>query len=327
MPTIVVTGGAGFIGSHIAEECAKEGHSVLIIDDLDDYYPPETKRRNLKAVLRIGDVRFVHGDVTNLEFLKTILRKDVEYVFHEAAYPGVQSSIRNPLKSTQVNVFGTLCVLQASLETNVKRVINASSSSVYGDVKCLPMKETESAHPISPYGASKLSAEHYCRLFYELHGLPTVSLRYFTVYGPRMRPDLAIAVFFRKALGNEEIAIFGDGRRTRDFTNIEDVVTANMRLLQTSEADGKAINIGSGKGISVESLATSIKEIARSNSEIKHYGSQKGDIEHTLADTSLAKELLEYEARIDIERGLRGYMEWLEAKRCANGFGVREQRC
>jgi UDP-glucose 4-epimerase len=211
MSRIVITGGAGFIGSHIAAEVAKE-YEVVIIDNLDDYYSPDLKRRNLEILLANPNVRFIEGDITDTDLLRRVIDSDVEFVYHEAAQAGVRISVENPFKPNNVNVLGTLNVLKASLDAGVKRVINASSSSVYGKVKYLPFDEAHPTMPVSPYGVSKLAAEHYCRVFSEVYGLPTVSLRYFTVYGPRMRPDLAISIFTRKMLANEPIMVYGGAR-------------------------------------------------------------------------------------------------------------------
>ena len=314
MSKIVITGGAGFIGSHIAGAFAKEGYEVVIIDNLDDYYSPELKKKNIECVLKSGNVSFIHGDITNLDFLREEIDKDVEYVFHEAAQAGVRISVENPFKPNNVNVLGTLNVLQASLEADVERVINASSSSVYGKVEYLPFDEKHSTQPVSPYGVSKLAAEHYCRVFYEVYGLPTVSLRYFTVYGPRMRPDLAISIFTGKMLKDEPITIFGDGNQTRDFTYVEDIVKVNMKLLDTNRADRKVMNIGSGNRISVNDLAKNLKEIIGSSSEINYAETQRGDAKHTLANVSLAKELIGYAPSINIGEGLEKFVQWFQGK-------------
>ena len=315
MSKIIITGGAGFIGSHIAEALAKDGHEVVIIDNRDDYYSPILKKKNIEYVLKSGNATFVHGDITNINLLRKVIDKDVDYVFHEAAQAGVRISVENPFKPNNINVLGTLNVLQASLEADVERVINASSSSVYGKVEYLPFDEKHSTQPVSPYGVSKLAAEHYCRVFYEVYGLPTVSLRYFTVYGPRMRPDLAISIFTGKMLKDEPITIFGDGNQTRDFTYIDDIVKVNMKLLDTNRADGKVMNIGSGNRISVNDLATNLKEIIGSFSEVDYDEVQRGDAKHTLADVGLAKELIGYEPSVNIEEGLKRFVEWHTNKR------------
>lgn len=310
MSKIVITGGAGFIGSHIGESCAKDDHEVVLIDNLDDYYSPQLKKENIECVLKSGKASFVHGDITDLELLRKVIDKDVDYVFHEAAQAGVRISVENPFKPNEVNVLGTLNVLQASLEADVDRLINASSSSVYGKVEYLPFDEKHPTQPVSPYGVSKLAAEHYCRVFYEVYGLPTVSLRYFTVYGPRMRPDLAISIFTRKMFKNEKITIFGDGTQTRDFTYIEDIVNANMKLLDNSRTNGKVVNIGSGKSISINKLVTILKQITQSQSKLEYIEVQKGDVEHTLADVRLARELVRYESTVDIYEGLKTFAEF-----------------
>jgi len=310
MSKIVITGGAGFIGSHIAEELALMDHEVVIIDNLDDYYSPDLKRQNLEILLANPNVRFIEGDITDTNLLRRVIDSDVEFVYHEAAQAGVRISVENPFKPNNVNVLGTLNVLKASLDAGVKRVINASSSSVYGKVKYLPFDEAHPTMPVSPYGVSKLAAEHYCRVFYEVYGLPTVSLRYFTVYGPRMRPDLAISIFTRKMLANEPITVYGDGEQTRDFTYIDDIVRGNRRLLETSAADGYAMNVGGGHRITVNDLIAHLREITGSMSEVVYSDKQKGDAEHTLADTSLARELVGYRPEVSIQDGLGRFVAW-----------------
>ncbi len=310
MSKIVITGGAGFIGSHIAESFAKDGHEIVIVDNLDPYYSVDLKRRNLDIVLKSGDATFINADVTDLERIKEIFDGTVDYVYHEAAQAGVRISVEDPFKPNRVNVLGTLNVLKASLDSNVKKVINASSSSVYGKVKYLPFDEQHPTEPVSPYGVSKLAAEHYCRIFYEVYGLPTTSLRYFTVYGPRMRPDLAISIFTRKMLVNESITVFGDGEQTRDFTYIDDVVEANKRLLDNRVTDGKVLNIGSKNQISVNDLIDNLRIITCSSSEVKYVDAQKGDAENTLSDVKLAQKLIGYEPIININKGLRKFVDW-----------------
>lgn len=304
MSKIVVTGGAGFIGSHIAEKLAKVGHEIVIVDNLDDYYSIDLKKRNIDIVLENGDVGFINADVTNFKSMSEIIDSTVDYVYHQAAQAGVRISVEDPFKPNNVNITGTLNVLKASLDAGVKRVINASSSSVYGKVKYLPFDEKHPTQPVSPYGVSKLAAEHYCRVFYEVYGLPTTSLRYFTVYGPRMRPDLAISIFTQKMLIDKPITIFGDGLKTRDFTYIDDIVDANIKLLNNIKADGKIFNIGGGNRISINDLVINLKRIIGSDSEVIYSTEQKGDAEHTLADVSCLNELLGHVHHTSIEEGL-----------------------
>ncbi|WP_286859136.1 SDR family oxidoreductase [Methanosaeta sp. UBA356] len=309
MSKIVITGGAGFIGSHIAEEAAKE-NEVVIIDNLDDYYSPDLKQQNLEILLANPNVCFIEGDINDLDLVRRVINDTVDYVFHEAAQAGVRISVEDPFKPNNVNVLGTLNVLKASLDAGVERVINASSSSVYGKVQYLPFDEAHPTMPVSPYGVSKLAAEHYCRVFYEVYGLPTVSLRYFTVYGPRMRPDLAISIFTRKLLANEPITVFGDGEQTRDFTYIDDIVRVNLRLLETDAADGYAMNVGGGHRITVNDLIAHLRKITGSTSEVVYSGRQKGDAEHTLADVGRAKELAGCRPEVSIEEGLAKFVKW-----------------
>lgn len=320
MSKIVITGGAGFIGSHIAENLAKDGHEIVIVDNLDPYYSVDLKKRNLDIVLKSGDATFISADITDLARMKEIIDSTVDYVYHEAAQAGVRISVEDPFKPNNVNVLGTLNVLKASLEVDVKKVINASSSSVYGKVKYLPFDEQHPTEPVSPYGVSKLAAEHYCRVFYEVYGLPTTSLRYFTVYGPRMRPDLAISIFTRKMLANEPITVFGDGEQTRDFTYIEDVVEANKRLLYNKATDGKVLNIGGGNRISVNDLIENLRSITGSTSEVINAGKQKGDTEDTLADVDLGNEMIGYRPLFNITKGLDNFVDWFKNEGDIRGF-------
>lgn len=304
---ILVTGGAGFIGSHIIEALLRDGNEVICLDSFDSYYDPGIKRKNLEHLLQDKNFRLVEGDINNVNLLNNIL-ENVDYIFHEAAQAGVRVSINSPIKPHQANTTGTLNLLTASLNFDVRKIINASSSSVYGEVKYLPFDESHPTNPVSPYGVSKLASEHYCRVFEELYGLRTVSLRYFTVYGPKMRPDLAISIFTKAALTDNEITIFGDGEKTRDFTYIDDIVRANLLAMNR----GKGVyNIGGGNRISVRELAEKIVGLTGSSSLIGYTDSIKGDSEHTLADNKKAKKELNWAPKISINEGLMRYAEWI----------------
>lgn len=301
----LVTGGAGFIGSHLCERLVENGE-VVCLDNFDPYYSPQTKRKNIEPLIEHSNFELIEGSILDRELLGRIFA-DVDCVFHNAAQAGVRASVENPLKTHEVNATGTLNLLKAATDSGVRKVINASSSSVYGKVSYLPFDEEHPNVPVSPYGASKLVAEHYCRVFSELQGLETVSLRYFTVFGPKMRPDLAINIFTGKALNNEPIEIFGDGEKTRDFTFIDNIIDGNLRAMERGSG---VYNIGGGERVSINGLAEKIVKIVGSDSEIIYSESVKGDAEHTWSDVSKARRELGYEPEVGLDEGLRRYVEW-----------------
>jgi len=306
---VLVTGGAGFIGSHLCKRLLKEGYEVICLDNFDSYYDPRLKRENIAPLLDNKGFKLIEGDVCHQRLVREIIHSGVDYVFHYAARAGVRASVEDPAKPHQVNATGTLNVLQSCLNSNVKRLINASSSSVYGKVLYLPFDEAHPQNPISPYGVSKLAAEHYCRVFSEIYGLPTVSLRLFTVYGPGIRPDLAISIFTRQALKRETIELFGDGNKTRDFTYIDDVIEAN--LLAMRRGDSEAYNIGGGNRISINELADTVIKITGSTSKVIHTSPKRGDVEHTWANIEKARKELGWQPKIDIGEGLREYVKYV----------------
>ena len=311
----LVTGGAGFIGSHLCERLLENGE-VVCLDNFDPYYSPQAKRKNIEPLIKHPDFELVEGNILDRELLSRLFA-DMDYVFHNAAQAGVRASVENPLKTHEVNATGTLNLLKAAADSGVRKVINASSSSVYGKVSYLPFDEDHPNVPVSPYGASKLVAEHYCRVFSELHGLETVSLRYFTVFGPRMRPDLAINIFTGKALNNEPIEVFGDGEKTRDFTFIDNIIDANLRAIERGSG---VYNIGGGERISINELAKRIVAIVGGESKIIYSDSVKGDAEHTWSDVSKARRDIGYEPGIGLDQGLERYVEWyIEANGSDNG--------
>ncbi|CAG0957967.1 UDP-glucose 4-epimerase [Methanosarcinales archaeon] len=303
----LVTGGAGFIGSHLCERLLEKGE-VICLDNFDPYYSPEVKHKNIEPLLQHPDFELVEGSILDKDMLCKLF-EGADYVFHNAAQAGIRISVEQPAKAHEVNATGTLNVLEAAVSAGVKKVINASSSSVYGKISYLPFDEGHPNVPVSPYGVSKLAAEHYCRVFSEIYGLKTISLRYFTVFGPRMRPDLAIHIFTKKALNNEPIEIFGDGEKTRDFTYIDNIVESN--ILSMKRGSG-AYNIGGSERVSVNDLARKIVEIVGSNSEIIYSAAVKGDAEHTWADVSKARKEFGYVPRIGLDEGLKEYVQWVE---------------
>ncbi|UCC93752.1 MAG: GDP-mannose 4,6-dehydratase [Thermoplasmata archaeon] len=318
MERVMLTGGAGFIGSHLTERLLRDGRDVVVVDNLDPYYDVRLKRRNLEAVEEAaraegaGRYTYVDADVTDLPALQDIIEEhDVQTIFHEAAQAGVRASVDDPFKPNLVNVVGTLNVLVAARDAGVERVVNASSSSVYGTVAYLPFDEHHPTRPVSPYGVSKLAAEHYCRVFTEVYGIPTISLRYFTVYGPRMRPDLAVPRFSKRLMRGIPPVIFGDGEQTRDYTYIDDIVEANVRLLDPRvELKGQAMNIGSSRRISINDLVVVLRDLKGSEVDAEYQERAVGDARDTWAAIDEARRLINYEPATTLEQGLNSFLLW-----------------
>jgi UDP-glucose 4-epimerase len=311
MPSILITGGAGFIGSHIAREALDRGFDVKI---LDNFFAG-----NMKTVSDISDkVEIVKGDILDSELLKKEF-KGIDFVSHQAALRSVPVSLKEPLNYNNVNINGTLNVLEAARQCDVKRVVFASSSSVYGETESLPEKETYTPKPISPYGITKLAGELYMQSFYKLYGLETVSLRYFNVFGPGNDPDskytTLIPLFIKTISNGESPVIFGDGSMSRDFTYVKDIANANILACTADNSAGEIFNIGHGKNISVEEVTKKIVEFFGKDMEIKHREDRAGDVHHSLADISKAKRILGYEPKYDFDTGLKETIEWFKANK------------
>jgi UDP-glucose 4-epimerase len=313
---VLVTGCAGFIGSHIAVALLERGYSVVGLDNFDEYYDTGIKRRNVERCRSVGGERFelTRGSITDESFVtSTFADYEPDYVYHEASQAGVRTSVENPKKTHRVNTTGLLTLLTAAKESGVERFVNASSSSVYGDPQSLPYEEDHSTTPQSPYAVTKLTSEHYCRVWNSLHDLPTVNLRYFTVYGPRMRPNMAITNFTSRCLRGEPPIIYGDGTQTRDFTHIDDIVEANLRLLDTDAADGETMNLGSTDNITINDLARFVIEKTGADVEPVYESPRDADAPHTHADISKASELIDYEPTTDIREGVAAFIDWYRA--------------
>ena len=302
---VVVTGGAGFIGSHLAEGLAKCGYQVTILDNLST-----GKMENIEGLINNPSVEFIQGNINDLDLLQKAF-KGARYIFHQAALPSVPRSVENPLASNDVNLNGTLNVLIAARDNKVEKVIYASSSSVYGDTPTLPKNEDMTPNPLSPYAVSKLAGEYYCRVFQSVYGLPTVCLRYFNVFGPRQDPEspyaAVIPLFIKKALSKESPVIYEDGEQTRDFTFVKDVIAANI-VLAESNACG-IFNISRQKSVTVNHLAELIIELTGNNIAPVYHKERPGDIRHSLADISKARGI-GFQPAYDLKAGLTETIEW-----------------
>ena len=307
---IIVTGAAGFIGSHLCQRLVSQGYKVTGIDSFLDYYPRWIKEMNLADLKNNPSFKFIENNILELDW--NSLLEGVDIVIHLAAQAGVRASWgKSFLIYTKNNIEATQLMLEASKEKKLKKFVFASTSSIYGDTADIPMKESSVVKPVSPYGVTKLAAEGLCNLYWKNYGVPCVSLRYFTVYGPRQRPDMAFYRFILALLENREITIFEDGNQTRDFTFVKDIV-AGTELAATKGIDGRIYNLGGGSRISVNEAIAMLQEIAGKELKVNYAEKQKGDMRHTFASTEQAKQDLGYLPQIKLNEGLTQEYRWLE---------------
>jgi len=303
----LVTGGAGFIGSHLVEALLERGHRVRVLDDFSS-----GRRENLAAML--SDIELIEGDIRDSSLVAEAMA-GVQYVFHEAAVPSVVRSVEDPLRSHTVAVDGTLAVLEAARTSKPRRVVYASSSSAYGDTPTLPKVEPMPTQPLSPYAVAKLTAEYYCGVYTRVFGVPTVALRYFNVFGPRQDPSSpytgVISIFIREALAGRAPTIDGDGGQTRDFTYVADAVAANLLAAESETAVGEVLNVARGDEISINGLFSLVCEAVGVEIEPRHGPPRTGDVRHSRADIDKARRLLGYEPRTDLREGLRRTVTWM----------------
>jgi UDP-glucose 4-epimerase len=305
----LVTGVAGFIGSTLAERLLADGADVVGLDSFTDYYPRALKERNLMAAKGNPRFRFVESRIQDAD-LRSLLG-DRTHVFHLAAQAGVRKSWgRDFAVYTTNNIEATQVLLEACVGLTLDRVVYSSSSSVYGDDAPMPMREDALPQPVSPYGVTKLAAEQLCHLYYVNERVPTVSLRYFTVYGPRQRPDMGFHKFLRATLLDQPITVYGDGEQTRDFTYVHDAVDANVAAAVRG-VPGRVYNIGGGSRVSVNDVLDMIARVSGRRPRITVDPAQKGDMRHTYADTSLARADLGFVPRTGLEEGLTAEHAWL----------------
>ena len=303
----LVTGGAGFIGSHLVDRLLAEGYRVRVLDNLST-----GEKSNLES--SFSRIEWIEADLRDEEAVRSAVR-GVDTVFHVAANRAVLRSVDHPLETHEVNVTGTLHLLLAAREAKVKRVIFSSSSSVYGESKKFPLKESDPPNPISPYAASKLMGEHYCRIFTELYGLETVSLRYFNVFGPRQNPEskysTVIPLFIEGLVQGKPVEIHWDGKQSRDFTYVENVVSANRRAMTAPKAAGQVFNIGCHNEYSILDLLEELKKILGKKSARSFFKPRRaGDVRRTFADITKARRLLGYQVKVPFREGLQKTADW-----------------
>lgn len=308
--TSLVTGAAGFIGSHLCERLLELGHRIIGVDAFTDYYPRPVKEANLAGLRGHPGFRLVEADLARADLAGLV--GEADFVLHQAGQPGVRPSWGTHFDQYVArNILATQHLLEAARGSKrLRRVVFASSSSVYGQVRELPLREESLPQPYSPYGVTKLAAEHLCRLYHQNFGVPIVALRYFTVYGPRQRPDMGFHRFIRAALTGRAIPVYGDGEQTRDFTYVADAVEANLLAL-TAPVAGGLFNIGGGSRASVNEILRTLEEVLGVTLRREAQPEQPGDVRHTWADTTRARQLLGFTPRVSLRAGLERQVAWI----------------
>jgi nucleoside-diphosphate-sugar epimerase len=311
MTVNLITGVAGFVGSHLAEALLEKGQQVIGIDEFNDYYDPRLKRQNISGFQHHSAFQLIEANLLDLDCAD--LLKNVDVVYHQAAQAGVRASWGTTFNLyTDRNINTTQVLLEAAKESSqLQRFVFASSSSVYGNAETLPTSEAICPQPVSPYGITKLAAERLCLLYHQNFGVPTVGLRYFTVYGPRQRPDMAFNRFFQCVLQQQPIDIYGDGKQTRDFTFVSDAIAANLAAAEAKDVAGEVFNIGGGSRVSMAETIDAIEQIVGQPIVRNYRENAKGDARHTAADVSKAQRLLDYKPQVSIRDGLQKEWEWI----------------
>lgn len=304
----LITGGAGFIGSNIAKRLVAEGESVRIIDNFST-----GKKRNIDDIRDKSEL--IDGDIRDAETVLMAVR-DIDFIIHHAALPSVPRSIKDPIESNSVNITGTLNLLHAAKKRGIKRFIYASSSSVYGDTSVLPKREDMSPNPQSPYAVTKLTGEYYCNVFYKVFSIPTVSLRYFNVFGPHQDPESQYAAviprFIIAILNQKNPVVYGDGEQSRDFTFVDNIVEANFLSCKNDGVSGKIFNIACGERFTINRLLKELYSLTGKEGNPVYTDPRSGDIRHSQADIRSAKEIIGYEPKVDFKEGLKKTVEWFK---------------
>jgi UDP-glucose 4-epimerase len=304
---ILVTGGAGFVGSHLVDKLLEMKNKVIVLDNFDDFY--KGKEKNIQHNFKNGNFTLVNDNILNYDVLASVMKK-VDIVFHEAAQCGVRYSIKYPKKTHDTNITGTLNVLNAARQNGVKKVVYPSSSGIFGAPKYAPMDEDHPTNPNSPYGVTKLAAEKYCLAFNEVYGLDVVCLRYFSVYGPRGRPDQVIYAFALAIADGKSPVVFGDGNQTRDFTFVSDVVNATILAAEGDNLGGQVFNIGYGKEFTINDVFYELHRKLNSGVKPVYVPTYKGEFPRTLADNAKARRMLGWKPKTNLNEGLDRFVEF-----------------
>lgn len=327
MKNILVTGGAGFIGSHLCEKLLKEGNKVIVIDNFNDFYNPEIKRNNIKEIsdiciknnIKLSNFELFEGDIRDVTFLEKVFSNNIDCVVHLAAMAGVRPSIENPKLYYDVNIIGTLNLLEKCKARNIRNFVFASSSSVYGNNEKVPFAENDFVdNPISPYAATKKSGELLCHTYYHLYDINIACLRFFTVYGPRQRPDLAIHKFTGLIMQDKEVPFFGDGSTSRDYTYIDDIVFGITSAIDYIDSENKVFeifNLGGDKTISLIEMVQTIEKALSKKALLNELPMQAGDVNRTCADIKYSKNKLNYKPEISFEEGIINFIKWKKGNR------------
>lgn len=312
MNKVVVTGAAGFVGSTLSAALIAQGYSVVGIDSLTDYYSRDNKQSNLDR-LNSKNFTFVNNDLNDMDLVPVL--EDARFVFHQAGQPGVRMSWGSDFDVyTRQNIEATQKLLEAArVSPALEKLVYASSSSVYGNAESYPTSEDVRPQPVSPYGVTKLAAEHLCGLYASNYGVPTVSLRYFTVFGPRQRPDMAFTRFLRASQDGSEIRIFGDGSQVRDFTFVDDVVAANIQAAQAALEPGEVLNVAGGTNVSVNEVLDVIRELSGNALDVKYVQKVAGDVKRTGGDTARIKALVGWQPVMSLAEGLSRQLDWVRS--------------
>jgi nucleoside-diphosphate-sugar epimerase len=313
MNTHIVTGVAGFIGSHLGEALLQQGAEVIGVDQFNDYYDPQLKHNNLVNLQQYSNFKLIKADIQELNWQELLLGVDV--VYHQAAQAGVRASWGEGFRNyTERNINATQVILEAAKQVkSLTRIVYASSSSIYGNAITMPTPETLCPQPVSPYGITKLAGESLCWLYQRNFDVPVTALRYFTVYGPRQRPDMAFHKFFKAASDRQSINIFGDGQQTRDYTFVQDIVAANLAAGKVPEAIGEVFNIGGGSRVTLMELLDMMEQVMGLPIGRNHLENAVGDARHTSADITKAQKILGYKPQVSLLAGLTEEWQWIKS--------------